>query len=139
MRRLVVLEGRAEPGEIEAGDRPILVGRAREADLRLFDERVSRHHARLHEEAGRMVLEDLGSANGTRLNGEPVEGPAALFDGDRILIGGVLLGFVTADGADRPTVAGAGEGRVEAALDPEAADPAATAGEEAARRRLGFL
>jgi hypothetical protein len=63
------------------------LGRAEDADIRLSDEFSSSHHARLVPHGDALVLEDLGSTNGTYLNGEPVSGPQPLHDGDRIRIG----------------------------------------------------
>ena len=135
MRRLVVAAGKASLPEIEVGEVAVLVGRAKDCDLRLFDETASRRHARILEAEGRVVIEDLGSANGILLNGDPVEGKAALFDGDVIAIGSVDLRYLSGDGADRVTIAAPRDGdRVEAALAPEDADPAADAGGDAARR-----
>ncbi len=135
MRRIVVSTGKATPTEIAVGEEPLLLGRARECDVRLFDETASRRHGRIQEEGGRVVLEDLGSANGIQLNGEAVEGKAALFDGDLITIGSVGLRYLSGDGADRVTVAATPDmDRVEASLAPEDADPAADAGGDAARR-----
>jgi hypothetical protein len=62
-------------------------GRAADCDIRLDDEFSSSHHARLLPHGDTLVLEDLGSTNGTYLNGEPVTGPQPLHDGDRIRIG----------------------------------------------------
>jgi serine/threonine-protein kinase len=53
------------------------------------DHRVSRRHAELAAEAGGMVLRDLGSANGTRVNGVPVAGSRVLEDDDRLTFAGV--------------------------------------------------
>ena len=63
------------------------LGRAADADIRLEDEFSSSRHARLVPHGDALVLEDLGSTNGTYLNGEPVSGPQPLHDGDRIRIG----------------------------------------------------
>jgi hypothetical protein len=64
-----------------------LLGRGDHADIRLEDSFASSRHARLVPEGEVMVLEDLGSTNGTYLNGEPVRGPQPLHAGDRIRIG----------------------------------------------------
>jgi class 3 adenylate cyclase len=63
------------------------VGRSDENDLVLEGDRVSRHHARLHVEAGVLRLEDLGSRNGTRVNGAPVQGSHVLQSGDTVTMG----------------------------------------------------
>jgi len=64
-----------------------LLGRGDQADIRLEDTFASSHHARLVPQGDVMVLEDLGSTNGTYLNGEPLRGPQPLHAGDSIRIG----------------------------------------------------
>ena len=80
MRRLTVLEGRASPATLEVGDGEVVIGRAKEAELQVHDETASRRHACVRTEGGRTTVEDLGSANGTRLNGERLTAPAVLFE-----------------------------------------------------------
>jgi hypothetical protein len=64
-----------------------LLGRGGDADIVLQDQFSSTRHARLVPHGDTIVLEDLGSTNGTYLNGEPVSGPQPLHDGDAIRIG----------------------------------------------------
>jgi FHA domain len=64
-----------------------LLGRGETADIRLEDTFASSQHARLVPQGEVMVLEDLGSTNGTYLNGEPLRGPQPLHVGDSIRIG----------------------------------------------------
>ena len=64
-----------------------LLGRGDQADILLEDSFASSRHARLVPHGDVMVLEDLGSTNGTYLNGEPLRGPQPLHVGDRIRIG----------------------------------------------------
>jgi pSer/pThr/pTyr-binding forkhead associated (FHA) protein len=64
-----------------------LLGRGDHADIRLEDTFASSQHARLVPQGDVMVLEDLGSTNGTYLNGEPLRGPQPLHVGDSIRIG----------------------------------------------------
>jgi FHA domain len=64
-----------------------LLGRGESADIRLQDTFASSAHARLVPQGEVMVLEDLGSTNGTYLNGEPLRGPQPLHVGDSIRIG----------------------------------------------------
>ncbi len=59
----------------------------------LTDDSVSRRHAELRPENGRWVLSDLGSSNGTYLNGVRIEEATALKHGDQIKLGGTLLVF----------------------------------------------
>jgi hypothetical protein len=64
-----------------------LLGRGEQADIQLEDSFASARHARFVRQGDVMVLEDLGSTNGTYLNGEPLTGPQPLHLGDRIKIG----------------------------------------------------
>ncbi len=141
MRRLETMEGRSEP-TVLALEGEALIGRSKDAELRLFDETVSRRHARIRVTDARVVLKDLGSANGTDLNGDRVDGEAVLFDGDVIAIGDVRMRYLSGDGNERDTVvesASDDDHEVSAALDPDAADPAREAAEEGAVRRLRFV
>lgn len=66
----------------------VVVGRSLEAVLRLDSDGVSRFHARLeHSKQGLLVLSDLGSSNGTYVNGRRLEQPEPLNDGDRVRFG----------------------------------------------------
>jgi pSer/pThr/pTyr-binding forkhead associated (FHA) protein len=75
------------PGMIyDIGDGAVL-GRGEAAEIRLDDPYASSRHAQLVMQAGVVVLEDLGSTNGTYLNEELLQGPAPLHRGDRVRIG----------------------------------------------------
>jgi hypothetical protein len=75
------------PGmEYDVGDGAVL-GRGDRAEIRLEDPFASGSHARLVRQGGIVVLEDLGSTNGTYLNDELVRGPQPLHAGDRVRIG----------------------------------------------------
>jgi hypothetical protein len=82
------LEGREVP---VTGDRVVL-GRSRECDIRLADANVSRRHAEVRHEDGSYWVIDLGSTNGTELNGRRIE-RAELSDGDRITLGATDVRF----------------------------------------------
>jgi FhaA, N-terminal domain/FHA domain len=69
-----------------------LLGRGTDCDLRLVDPGVSRHHAELRVEDGQVVLVDLGSTNGTFVNGQPVR-RVALTDGTHVTLGRTTLVF----------------------------------------------
>ncbi len=90
---LLVFEGASsrlfplpDPGQVR-------VGRADDADLQLADVKVSRHHARITLEGGRAWLSDLGSQNGTRVNGERVVTAHPLISGDVITVSDTTLVF----------------------------------------------
>ncbi len=83
--------------------REIVIGRQSDLDLVLAEEMVSRKHARIAVQGDEVTIQDLGSTNGTFVNGERVK-KARLSEGDRILIGGSLLKLVLADpGSDEKT------------------------------------
>lgn len=92
---LEVLRG-GEPGDVIDLVGPTVAGRAADVDLLLADVSVSRRHARFRTEVGGepVVVEDLGSLNGTYVNGSRVE-VTELHDGDVIRIGRFLLRYRT--------------------------------------------
>ena len=72
--------------EVPIGSRPVTNGRSPDNDLMVDNLAVSTHHARVYAEAGRLVVEDLDSLNGTFVNDLRVE-RATLHDGDSIWVG----------------------------------------------------
>lgn len=87
----------AEPGRsartVDLSGRPALIGRGSDCDVVLADAHASRHHARLEVRGGVYVLIDLGSTNGTRVNGHRVR-EVVLGAGDRIDVGQSTLRVV---------------------------------------------
>ena len=80
----------------------VVIGRSAECDIVLDDRQVSRHHARVYRQDDHYCIEDLGSKNGTHINGRDVTGVARLEDGDEIQIAlRYKLAFVDA-GATAP-------------------------------------
>ena len=79
----------------------VIVGRAPKSGVALLDGEVSRQHVRIQVEEGRVQVEDLGSTNGTRVNGELVRGSVDLRAGDRLAIGGHVLKLVFLDPLER--------------------------------------
>ncbi len=76
--------------EVSVDGSLLTIGRARDNGLVLHDTRVSRYHARIQARRGALVLSDLGSTNGSRVNGMPVQ-EIVLGEGDRIEIGDTVL------------------------------------------------
>ena len=68
----------------------LVIGRGDKADLRLLDDGISRDHARVVKDGAAMVLEDMGSTNGTYCNGARVT-RQALSEGDKILLGSTTI------------------------------------------------
>lgn len=69
----------------------MVIGRSSSADLTLADPFLSRHHARMFREGEKVMIEDLGSRNGTLLNGVQVKSPMALETGDTVTVSGSTL------------------------------------------------
>jgi FHA domain len=82
-----------EPGMIYDLDGDIVFGRGDTAEIRLGDPFASARHARIYEQGRILVIEDLGSTNGTYLNEELLDGPRPLHPGDRVRIGDSEFSF----------------------------------------------
>jgi predicted component of type VI protein secretion system len=83
----VWLTGRgAEPRSFRLGERTV-VGRDPEAHIRIEDEAVSWNHLEIESRGGVLMATDLDSRNGTALNGEPLDRPRRLRDGDVLSVG----------------------------------------------------
>jgi hypothetical protein len=78
-------------------NKEIVVGRSSDLDMVLVEEMVSRKHARIAYEDDAIVIEDLGSTNGTFVNGEKIK-RAQLKEGDRVLIGTSILKVIVVEG-----------------------------------------
>jgi hypothetical protein len=88
---LEIVEG-ADAGRRLELDRPLDIGRDRGMPVALErDPQASRRHARLTPQGGGAVVEDLGSANGTFVNDQPIHSPRALRPGDRVRVGLTVL------------------------------------------------
>jgi predicted component of type VI protein secretion system len=89
---LRILNGTMAGSDVTLTQPLIALGRELDNDMVIEDSRVSRHHAQLFFQHGRYVLRDLGSTNGTFVNGQPVSS-MMLAPGDRISLGGLELVF----------------------------------------------
>jgi predicted component of type VI protein secretion system len=89
-----------------SGERTV-VGRSPQADVQLDDEAVSWTHLEIERRGEALMATDLDSRNGTALNGEPLDRPRRLRDGDTLIVGGhrleVSTGSVTPIGATVPS------------------------------------
>jgi adenylate cyclase len=99
--RLTLRGGGGEVVEYPLGQSNVL-GRSTTASVRLADREVSRKHSQIDREGGEYVLRDLGSSNGTFLNGKRIYGPAKLRDGDEVMIGTSRMEFRLTTGPVRP-------------------------------------
>lgn len=91
-----VLEGMERGRVLSDLQPPITIGREEDNGIQLNDERVSRFHAKVQEDSDRVILTDLESTNGTRVNGHPIQ-MHVLRVGDQVSIGRCLLLFGSAD------------------------------------------
>jgi len=91
------ISGKYQGGEFPvAPDKQILIGRSSDLDMVLVEDMVSRKHARIAMQADQIWIEDLGSTNGTFVNGEKIK-RARLKEGDRVLIGTSILKLIAGD------------------------------------------
>lgn len=90
--------GESEEFSFEGGEARL--GRTADNDVVIKDPSSSRSHARVYEEDGRFFVEDLKSANGTKLNARALKAPAELKSGDRIIIGDITLHFTAVSESD---------------------------------------
>jgi serine phosphatase RsbU (regulator of sigma subunit) len=107
MTNLHVVPTRGEPFDHALEGESVVVGRSSDCDLVLADRFLSRRHTRIFKSDDSWMVEDLGSRNGTLLNGDLVGEPTALKIGDRLqLCGSVLIvqdaGAKPAHSSDRP-------------------------------------
>lgn len=84
---LVVLSGAARGQTLVIDRLPVELGRSADADVVLLDDSVSRRHAILRGDRGALEVEDVGSSNGTSINGNPMVGALSLLDGDLVTFG----------------------------------------------------
>jgi hypothetical protein len=86
---LLISEGK----RLVVGSAGVTMGRSRQCDLTLDDANVSRTHAEVRPRGGSWVLTDLGSTNGSRVNGRQVDGSEVLKPGDEIELGTSRITF----------------------------------------------
>ena len=85
-----ILEGLERGRVFESLETPVTIGREDDNSIQLNDERVSRFHSKIQEDGDRIILTDLDSTNGTRVNGRPIQ-LRVLRPGDQVAIGRCLL------------------------------------------------
>jgi hypothetical protein len=97
------ISGKYQGGEFPiVPEKQIIVGRSSDLDMVLVEDMVSRKHARIAMQNDQIWIEDLGSTNGTFVNGEKIK-RARLKEGDRVLIGTSILKLIAGDGSGDST------------------------------------
>jgi uncharacterized protein YkwD/pSer/pThr/pTyr-binding forkhead associated (FHA) protein len=101
-RQVIIEDAEGEERSYELLDQRTVIGRGDDCEITLPGRSVSRHHIAITRASNGLILEDLGSSNGSLLNGEPVEHKMALESGDVVEIGEFSVHI---DHCDRPTLA----------------------------------
>ena len=96
-RFFLEIEGRMHP----VNHLPFVLGRGSDADLRLDDKGVSRRHLQLTMQGGAVVASDMGSTNGTLINGAPLRAPVVLANGSLLRMGNTRIIFHSSTGGVR--------------------------------------
>jgi pSer/pThr/pTyr-binding forkhead associated (FHA) protein len=108
MEARIWLTGGREPRSFPLAEGTTTIGRDPKATIALDDEAVSWHHLEIESRGGVLIATDLDSRNGTALNGERLERPRRLRDGDTLIVGSQRLEVsIPAAGAGGETVAAA--------------------------------
>src|SRR3954447_14906795 len=89
--QLKIAEGKDAGKEFEFDQDSVVIGRNPECNVILYDAGVSRKHCRIFNEGNRILIEDMGSSNGTKVNGSAISKKQALTDGDQITLGPVVF------------------------------------------------
>lgn len=93
------ISGKYQGGEFPLlSEREIVIGRSSELDMVLVEDMVSRKHAKISTQQAQIIITDMGSTNGTFVNGEKIR-KTRLKEGDRILIGTSILKVVATNAA----------------------------------------
>jgi pSer/pThr/pTyr-binding forkhead associated (FHA) protein len=100
--QLVVVRGRSASKTLKLANGITTVGRHDECQLRIGSSQVSRKHCQLFEQNGRLLVIDLGSSNGTFVNGKKIEGTQVLKPGDVLGLGKVKFRVEKLDGTGAP-------------------------------------
>lgn len=89
--QLLIVRGRGASTTIKLADGVTTVGRQDDCQLRIKSSQVSRRHCEIFEKKGLLLVKDLGSSNGTFVNGKKIQDQRVLEPGDELTIGQILL------------------------------------------------
>lgn len=91
MSELIIQSGKLQGKKLVLPPKKMVVGRDDDCDMKIASSLVSRKHCSLTSTADGIVVEDLGSQNGTHVNDVPIDGPTLLKEGDTLRIGAIVL------------------------------------------------
>jgi pSer/pThr/pTyr-binding forkhead associated (FHA) protein/tetratricopeptide (TPR) repeat protein len=132
MHKLLIEDDEGKTVAVPIIREEITIGRLEGSTIRLTEQNVSRKHARLTLRGGVLRVEDLGSYNGTSLNGSALSGVATLKDGDVVLIGDYRLGIQedsqVAQVQSEPSPSGTAPAAIEQALEGQPTVPVGSSG-----------
>jgi phosphoserine phosphatase RsbU/P len=95
--RLHIVPAEGSPFDYVLEADSVVIGRSSSAGLTLVDRSLSRQHSRIFREGDKTLIEDLGSRNGTLLNGRLIEAPTPIRPGDAIRLSGSVLAVLSAE------------------------------------------
>ena len=101
MFRLRVVPAHGDPFEHRLEGDSVVIGRSSHADLAVADRFLSRRHARLFQDDSVWYAEDLGSRNGTLVNGTAIQEPIQIKAGDELRLSGSVISILPEDGTSR--------------------------------------
>jgi hypothetical protein len=108
------ISGKYQGGEFPLRmNREIIIGRSSDLDMVLVEDMVSRRHAKISSTDSEVYIQDMGSTNGTFVNGEKIAGRALLHEGDRILVGTSIIKVVAVEGSAAQTTEAEARRRLE--------------------------
>jgi phosphoserine phosphatase RsbU/P len=143
MFRLHITPAQGEPFDYAFSEASLVIGRSSASDLVLADQFLSRRHTRLYLDGSTLFVEDLGSRNGTLLNGNPVTKPAEVKPGDVVKLSGSSIAIHAEEPAEPPFSSLAMQTVIYKASDlvrnATTVDTARIVGEDALRRYAGRL
>lgn len=109
------ISGKYQGGEFPLRvNREIIIGRSSDLDMVLVEDMVSRRHAKITTTDAEITIQDVGSTNGTFVNGEKIAGRARLSEGDRILVGTSIIKVVQVNDAAAATTEAEARRKLEA-------------------------
>jgi diguanylate cyclase (GGDEF)-like protein len=94
---LVLIHGEDLGRKFDLTNPETMIGRSSKCDIQVDQDSVSRNHARLRVDGSKIVVEDLGSTNGTLVNDEAIEAPHRLRNGDLVKIGRTIFKFIASN------------------------------------------